>query len=49
VEILLGADATTVPAAITSPAAGSSSSPASTVTGPDTTALADADGIPCVN
>jgi LCP family protein required for cell wall assembly len=49
VEILLGADATTVPTAITSPSAGSSGSPASTVTGPDTSALADADGIPCVN
>jgi LCP family protein required for cell wall assembly len=54
VEVLLGADATTVPASITAPAASSSpsstaSSTASGPAGPDTSALAAADGIPCVN
>jgi LCP family protein required for cell wall assembly len=50
VEVLLGSDATTVPASITAPATGSSpSSTASSPAGPDTSALAAADGIPCVN
>jgi len=50
VEVLLGSDATTVPASITAPAASSSpSSTASSPAGPDTSALAAADGIPCVN
>jgi LCP family protein required for cell wall assembly len=51
VEVMLGSDATTVPTSITAPATSSSGSASnsSSPAGPDTSALASTDGIPCVD